>query len=240
MKAMNQILECKWCLLPLLEPIILPCGDSVCQLHVEDLEKSDWRCMTCNGVHKLPDGDHFPINKALQSLLDITIGRSRSSVHTDAKECLSELELKQQQLTQALKEPDDFIFSLLNKYKNQVDLRREELKAMVDEICLEKIDEITAFKATCEEALKQNKSKLADFHETIEAKIKDWNKSLDKPAGYEFLWNKVIDETEEYTGDIEYTLRENLKIPDSILYPVKSIDHKVWIKLSSFYKLAVL
>ncbi len=67
LEKINGIFSCKLCQGVLVDPIILPCGETVCKAHRDQICKG--KCIFCLEVHKAPQCG-FPPNKIVKNLLE--------------------------------------------------------------------------------------------------------------------------------------------------------------------------
>jgi hypothetical protein len=115
------ICELKTCQLFLKNPVMLPCGSTICKEHVESFTNK-YSCTLCDKDHVIPE-EGFPINK----FADKTI---KGSFH------FNELQKKiidsYEKLEDIIKEHDslnseNIIYEYFLNLRNQVDLHREQL-----------------------------------------------------------------------------------------------------------------
>ncbi len=52
LNGINALFNCKLCQGVLEDPIILPCGETVCKAHTDEIKKG--KCMSCSGAHLVP------------------------------------------------------------------------------------------------------------------------------------------------------------------------------------------
>jgi len=63
----NALFNCKLCKNVLVDPIFLPCGETVCKAHTDEISKD--KCMLCFGTHIVPK-EGFPENIFAKKLLE--------------------------------------------------------------------------------------------------------------------------------------------------------------------------
>ena len=68
--SVKRLFDCDLCSETLVEPITLPCGNSICKSHLE--ETQEFSCELCGSEHPIPSGG-FGINKRLKMGLDIEL-----------------------------------------------------------------------------------------------------------------------------------------------------------------------
>ena len=73
-EIIKNFFECDLCHQVLVDPITIPCGNSVCKGHLDNLlmnvskEKSFYQCEICQEEHFIPKSG-FKVNKRLQNAL---------------------------------------------------------------------------------------------------------------------------------------------------------------------------
>jgi len=70
LEKINALFNCKLCHGVLEDPVILPCGETVCKVHTEEISKG--KCMFCSDIHKAPQHG-FASNKFAKSQLDLKV-----------------------------------------------------------------------------------------------------------------------------------------------------------------------
>ena len=66
---MKRLIICKLCHETLEDPIILPCGKTICSKHLID-ETNSFKCDLCDNLHD-KTVDKFPVNQTVNELLQI-------------------------------------------------------------------------------------------------------------------------------------------------------------------------
>ena len=152
---MKENLTCKYCNKVYNEPITLPCGDSLCKQHINELlsidDSNTFLCPFCN---KQNLNQNFTVSKTIQYLLDMeahnfTIDPKYERVFTDFKTEIRNLEA-------LLNEPENFIYEEINELKRQVDLDREKTKSEIDRLANGLIEQLETFEKQFKEEYKAN------------------------------------------------------------------------------------
>ena len=69
----KNMFNCKICSKLLVDPVTLPCGDSVCKLHLKDyIGKMKYECQCCKQEHSVHK-EGFVINKFIQDQLKMQL-----------------------------------------------------------------------------------------------------------------------------------------------------------------------
>ena len=115
----------------------------------------------------LTSNKKFSPNKTIEKLLEIEIAKfgNFGDIFYNANNKIKKLESSSQKLNDLIKDPKNFIFETVSKIKRDVDLRREKLKAKIDEISNEMIYWLINFQQECYENIDKIKmeEKTKDF-----------------------------------------------------------------------------
>lgn len=169
---MENPLDCNICNAILKEPVILPCGHTICKLHEIDRrvkseqETHSLHCRICNLSHSIPMNG-FPSNRAIETLLhrklqSIDLGDE----HAKALKYCKEFENALNKIRQAKQDPEMEIHSIIADLKNKIDLNREERKKKIDDEAQLLIDELDELERTC----KANNSILENIKSSSDLK----------------------------------------------------------------------
>lgn len=183
MNVLKSAITCKQCRNILKKPILLPCGESVCLEHVQNLPDNIYYCKFCTQEHTILNGELY-MNKSLENLINanlcnVNLGDEYSNALDDCKqlgELISEFETMR-------KDPAYFINDTLTKLRNQTDILREELKLFIDKEANKIIDELNQYERDCKSKLETNEFKMSMLKidtemETIKKELNDWENQL--------------------------------------------------------------
>ena len=152
------ILTCNLCECFFESAIILPCFETMCLKHVEELKSGygglneEIKCHFCGEQHQIPRNG-FANNKQVTGMIQLEyhkIELSKSSLANDLCKKIDEIIAKYENLN---KEPENYIQDYFQELINQIDLRREEIKLDIDEWHEERLEEIQKYKTECLEKL---------------------------------------------------------------------------------------
>ena len=144
----NSTFKCDFCHQILDDPISLPCGETVCKSHSNEITRTN--CVFCSINHKLPRHG-FPSNKKLKSQLELKANRINSnfSQFNDYKRIIEDLNKKLKEIESMQQDPENYIYEYFNELTRQVDVRRETLFEGIQRYSEEVIDQIEKLKADC-------------------------------------------------------------------------------------------
>jgi len=190
LEKINDLFKCKLCKVVLVDPIILPCGETVCKAHTDEISKG--KCMSCSGTHTVPH-EGFPENKFAKHQLDLEINKiglnfgqfkNYSKIIHDLNENLKEMETIR-------KDPENYIYEYFGELTRQVDLRRETLIRDIHEYSDELIQKIEKLKQ--ERAAKSKEGTIiTDDLEMIKTKMNDLNSMFNSSDIDDIKHGKII------------------------------------------------
>src|SRR5579883_1831048 len=129
---MNDILKCSHCQSLLIRPVLLPCGHLICQEHTEKLNHVN--CQACNVRHKvLAAANSFAPVQAVEKIIERELESVKQiDEYRKAMESCVDFERLVGELRRIELDPIYEINRVIDQMKNQIDLRREELKVRAD------------------------------------------------------------------------------------------------------------
>ena len=162
----KRLFDCSLCKRLLVEPVAIPCGNSICKKHLDDQiknEENKYNCELCHNEHMIPE-EGFVINKHIQNGLDIQFNTLElKPVYDECKQEIQETRKHLAEIEALVKDPENFIYEYFADIKLQVDLRREDLKHKIDTYSDEIIQSIENTQLNC--------IKLSEESKKIEIKI---------------------------------------------------------------------
>ena len=137
-QQMKRLLECDLCNDVILDPVTLPCDNTICRSHLDKLltdasnEKNTFLCLVCHKEHIIPKKG-FIVNNRIQKLLTLDLNIMKASPLFD--ECIKEIENAKEnvlKVEELQKNGEMYIYDYFENIKRQVDIRREDLKLKID------------------------------------------------------------------------------------------------------------
>jgi hypothetical protein len=189
------ICDLKECKLYLENPIVLPCGSTICKEHVENHEDT-YYCTLCDKAHVIPENG-FPINEMVIKYNEIRIQLNETEKITI--DSYGKLERKIQE--QIGLNSENLIYEYFSNLRNQVDLHREQ---MIEEIH-KRSEEILKQLKELEERCKMNAAKVEKIN-SYQFKNTDMNEykiQLRQPDLKQFDLNKLYSDINDKIDDIQ-------------------------------------
>jgi hypothetical protein len=204
LKSKKSQVTCSYCSKIYKDPIVLPCGDSICREHLSDkdvLKVNRIKCKKCNEEFGVKNNE-FKSNEDLRKLTE-----SQSYFSEDEIVLKQELEESIQKFfefydkfAQKKTQLDSDVYNYFHELRFQVDEHRERLKEKIDDIVLAMIDRIK----------KHEEAYLKNLNENT--LVFDYSKSLvDELAGVEETFrnpNLLIQSIKEMQQRQEVTLKD--------------------------------
>jgi WD40 repeat protein len=197
------------------DPISLPCGETICKLHIDDTSTS-FKCPVCDEDHIKPQVN-MKMNSVLNKNLHLT------GQHKQVKESFDKLEKEINDFQKSnLAHPQLYIHDFFSEIRNKIDLHRDQMieniqqrsekllnrLKLIEQECyrneakLEKID-YEAKKVELNELsekLRLSNLKVGELFEmkaSINSKIQEFKKIYSKEFEQNLLMNKTISFVEE-------------------------------------------
>jgi hypothetical protein len=180
----KTLFDCSLCNQLLVDPVTIPCGNSICKKHLPDevlvegsnnSEKS-FKCGICQVEHAVPK-EGIVVSILIQNALDVKFNTLKHNpVYEECKNVIIEAQSNLTQLEVLDKDPESFIYEYFEDIKRKVDLRRETLKLRIDNSSDDIIQSIEKTKASCVELSKTVDKLTAD----IEKSKKELNKLVER------------------------------------------------------------
>ena len=147
-EKLQAMFNCKVCHNLLREPVSLPCGQTVCKAHSEELCKS--KCDFCTLKHQLSKNG-FSINKLIQDMLEIQLNTLNIDINqfNDCKQLIRDLKASISGYESIQNDPASFISEHFIEMNRLVDLRRETLILEIQQSSDKLIEEIANAKREC-------------------------------------------------------------------------------------------
>jgi hypothetical protein len=153
---MNEAIKCMVCKKILDRPVILPCGESICQSHVnkKTVENKQFSCVICESTHDIPANGFVP-NRSLEKIMQTKIDKfdfgteyqNASTICKRLAHILDEIELVRT-------DPCRYISECTHKLSNECNSKRDELKSIVDVEAEAIMNELIDFERECKENVK--------------------------------------------------------------------------------------
>ena len=201
-------IRCKTCKKILNKPVILPCGHSICQLHVDEANSEIIKCVSCMESHVIPEKG-FILNKDLETLIEnridsLNLGEYYKYAYNQSLAFANFVE----RFETTKKQPEMRIHDFISDGKNQIDLKREELKNEIDKKCLSMIEELEEFEKECMANVDSVKSR---FDDKLDEKLNEWKRKSEQFANDlrsfdSSKWKKVKEEVDSHIKEIRSEL----------------------------------
>ena len=183
---LQELFQCNICNGLLHDPVILPCGETICCEHLTNLfdhQANKMICQFCSDEHSLPHHQHsFPKDKRLNKLIElkfneINLGKILPKFN-ECKQTLTEMNEILNKIELVKSDPETFIYNYFNKIINKIDLHREKLKLEIDaysEVIIKSIKHIQDAHTPVDEKIRLLFMELDANIEDINKMVADFN-----------------------------------------------------------------
>ena len=192
-------------------PVLLPCGHSICQVHVDEA-KSEHRdlikCFSCTESHAIPERG-FTLIKNLEALIENKIhSLDLGEDYHKPYKLRSEFERFIELFERIKNQPENRIHDYISGVKNRIDLKREKLKNEIDQTFLSMIEKLDEFENQCIANLDWFKLR---FDDNLDEKLNKWKITCeqfknDLRSFEKCKWTKVKEEASLHIREVRSEL----------------------------------
>jgi len=178
-EKLNALFNCNICKGVLVDPVILPCGETVCKAHTDEIRKG--KCMLCDGSHIVPK-EGFLENRIVKNQLDLRVDNINLnfSQFKNNNKIIQDLNNKLKEMEAIRKDPENYISEYFGELTRQVDLRRETLIEDIHKYSDELIQKIEKLKQDC--VSKSKEPMIASENKLSEKKTQLTKKKSKEPS----------------------------------------------------------
>lgn len=119
-EKLQKLTLCEYCKHKFKNPVILPCGESICRRHVHDMfrctdeDRSRIFCFFCGEEHYYDHEKGYPPNKLLQGLIEIEMEKSEIR-YEEARHLCDRLRSDILEIEQIQESPSNYLIEHFNK-----------------------------------------------------------------------------------------------------------------------------
>jgi hypothetical protein len=189
-------------------PVLLPCGYSVCQKHVQG---SQYYCTRCGICHLIPR-QGFPQNRAVVELLlhandNFQNDIQRQDYNNSATfESFRRLEETFEEMRLLHSEPSYFLNQTIGQLKRDANLIREEFKLKIDERADKIIGELDEYEQECSRAL--NVHQVQQKLEQMVIEMAELRRNMGSFVSSETEWKDLKSQAEIKNATLQDKLAE--------------------------------
>lgn len=161
----HDLFNCQLCKKLLENPVILPCGETLCKKDLGEFITSEdrLRCPFCTKEH-LQTSEGFPMDRRIQKMIDLKVNQlDFGPVYNNCKKALKGLTEQFNELDLLKQDLNDFILGFYVDLKKEVDLRKDDLKMKIDQYADQIIENILNTEKEC----LSNKRRIEDSNKEL-------------------------------------------------------------------------
>ena len=187
----KEELTCNYCNEIFNIPIALPCGDSICKHHIEELTPSNssnkFKCPLCD---KENSNQNLEVNKVIENLLKRGLHEFR--LESKYENSLSNLKTEIKSLEKIIRNPENYIYEQISEFKRRVDLDKERLKSEIDNLANDFIQQLNSHEASFTADYKSHAD--LDYYNRL---VESSKKQLTEYENYLYLFSIKNEQREE-------------------------------------------
>ena len=224
METIDNIIKCNLCSNILAEPIILPCGTTICKKHVDELlsnNEVEIYCYSCNAKHHISKNVTYPPNKVADALIKKRFDKldfaDFGEEYNNAQKALLSLKLAYENYEKKRTHPDTFVTEFFNNLIREIDVKRDELKEKIDKLSDTLIEDLRIYKKRFEEEALSSSITGENF-QNIKAYIERSENNLNSFVINQDLWKSIFARSQSF----EKLLNKQMLVFEDILLYKKS------------------
>ena len=201
-EKVQAFLNCALCTELLDKPIFLPCGQIICNKHLDEMLhdknstlnsfKKRIRCSLCFNEHF----EQFQVALSIQNMLEMNFNQVHSVKFNSCKIAVNELNEELAGSESILANPENYIFEYFACIKNRVNLQRETMKEKIDSYYEKVLEDISLAENNCREIVnenfEENFTEINEHRTELNQLMKDFDSNEINEAKYDLIQKKTI------------------------------------------------
>ena len=165
-EKIQSYLNCCLCSNLLDQPVALPCGETICKSHLNEMlispdnypdldfedEKILIKCLLCDKQHH----DEFLTVKVLEKMIRLKMGNINCRIFSECNEIINELKDEIKYTETIIHDAENFIHGYFGTIRKEVHLHRETLKENIDNYYEDILKDIEKSENDCETVAKNS------------------------------------------------------------------------------------
>jgi hypothetical protein len=134
-------------------PFVLPCGDTICEEHLnesQNLKNNSIKCQSCGEVFEVKNNQMIRSNKSFQNLIqkDLFLSNEEKLKKKSLEDSIENLFQLNEQLQESKNIFELDCYNRFQEIRRKIEVQREELKEKIDKVSFAMIDELKAIEDT--------------------------------------------------------------------------------------------
>lgn len=201
-------IKCPRCLKVLSTPVLLPCGHSLCQEHLQGVDERV-KCFECDQSHPKSS---ILVNKPLMDMISARIeSLDFGSIHLEAKKSCNRFDQTLNKSDVMINDLDNFVHESVSDLKNKLYLKREEFKLLIDETTNKLVKDLDNYEKQCKKNLASLNAnpiliEFKKFKDASKQALSLWHKSLNELKYNEAICKQIKCNSEKMHQDFQKCL----------------------------------
>jgi hypothetical protein len=175
---------CSYCSKILQDPILLPCDDSICCVHLSEkaiVNANRIKCNKCNQEHQIKENQFRSINAFKKLITDQTyLSEEEISIKHELEKSIQKFFKIHDQFIQNETKLERVVFEHFEEMRSQIDQHRDKLKEKIDQIVLAMKDETKSFEKEYFNSFKENVSSF-DHGKSLDTELSEIEETFRNP-----------------------------------------------------------
>jgi hypothetical protein len=210
---------CSYCSKILKDPILLPCGDSICNEHLSerDVKENKMKCNDCQQEFQIKD-IQFKSNKTLKKLTESQsyLNEDELSLKLELEETIGKLFQIYDEIKQNKTKPQLLVSNHFEQIRSQIDQHRDKLTNRIDCIALKIKDETKYYEQIYFKSIKESFSSFNQSKGSLEDKLTEIEETFRNPNLLIQTIKEMQQKHEESLKEIQSKLNQMTKIKDNL------------------------
>lgn len=213
MDIIRDAIKCSLCKRVLEAPVLLQCGNCICQKHTKGQE-SAYECQLCTGVHRAPEGG-FCVIKAFEKIIQTNIEKIKlNKEYHEAMESCKKLTFSVEELDRVIARPELFITTMIDNLKSDIELIRDEYKVFIDTSAREFTSELEEYASQCIDHLDTHEhithsEQLTKACAKVKKELEKWQVNLNNFESELNEWRGIRERCDRAVADVKVKLSQH-------------------------------
>ena len=220
MTSIKQDFACSFCSKIYNNPFILPCDDTLCQVHLNEAnvrKNNSITCKTCQIEFEVKDNQLIRPSKAMQKLIENEryLSDEEKSIKRQFEQSLRDFLNLNEQLQDVKNSFDLDCHNHFQEIRRKIDVQREELKDKIDKIALAMIEQTNEMEQKHSANLNEFKVEIFDFgkeQKILNETFRDVNLSIESIKMLKSKQDETISSMKSKINEIDHLKKVVIKV----------------------------
>ena len=208
---------CSYCSKILQDPILLPCDDSICCVHLSEkaiVNANRIKCNKCKQEHQIKENQFRSINEFKKLITDHSyLSEEEISLKQELEKSIRKFFETYDQFTQNETKLETIVLKHFEEMRSQIDQHRDKLKEKIDQTALAMKDETKSFEKVYLNSFKENVSSF-DHGKSLDTELNEVEETFRNPNILIATIKEMQRKQEASLNEIQLKLNEMTKFKE--------------------------